>query len=84
MAAGNEAAQAFNPHEGTTTVGGKHFAVDGRVFFLQLAHPFPGTLILDAAYGKRELAVFVLLTHDEELADLAWHENVAEAFNPVD
>ena len=84
VAAGDEAAQAFHPHQGTTTVGGEHLGVDGGVFLLQLAHPLPGALVLDAADRERELAVFVLLTHDEELADLAGLQHVAEALHPVD
>ena len=84
MAARDEAPQAFDPHQGTTTVGGKHLAVDGGVFFLQLTHPLPGALVFDAADRQGELAVLVLLAEDEELAGFTGLENVFEGLNAVD
>ena len=84
VAAGDEAPQTFHPHQGTTPVGGEHLGVDGGVLLLQLTHPLPGPLVLDAADRERELAVFVLLAEDEELAHLTGLKHVGEVLDAVD
>ena len=84
MATGDEAAQAFNTHQCTTAVGGEHFGIDGCVFFLKLTHPLPSALIFNAANGESQLAVFVLLTHDEELAHFTGLKHIAEPLDAVD
>ena len=84
MGSGDEAPQTFHAHQGTTTVGGKHFGVDGGVFLLELANPLPCPLVFDPTDRQRQLTIFVLLTHDEELTDLAGLEHVAQTLDPVD
>ena len=84
VGARDESAQSLNPDECTTTVGGKHLGVNRGIFFLKLAHALPGTLIFDPSNRQRELTIFVLFTHDEELTDLTGQEHIAQALDPVD